>query len=76
MAAKSMADFQEYQYFQNRSFHRAYLDGKLPCLHILCKSNCGKVFFEKKVSCAYKTTFLSVDQEMDLPRYDGLCDGH
>ena len=48
MAAKSMADFLEYQDFQNRPFHRAYLDGKLPCPHILCKSNCGKVFFEEQ----------------------------
>ena len=43
-----MADFLEYQDFQNRPFHRAYLDGKLPCPHILCKSNCGKVFFEEQ----------------------------
>ena len=43
-----MADFRENQYLQNRPFHRAYLDAKLRCPCTLCKSNCGKVFFEKK----------------------------
>ena len=48
MAKASMADFIQTETFENRPFHLGYINKKLPCPHISCRGEDGKVFFEKK----------------------------
>ena len=43
-----MADSIQTENFGSRPFHRAYINRKLPCPHISCKGEAGKVFFEEK----------------------------
>ena len=48
MADASMADFIQTENFQDRPFHRAYMNRILPCPHISCRGEAGKAFFEEK----------------------------
>ena len=48
MADASMADFIQTENFENRPFHRACINRKLPCPNISCRGEAGKVFFEEK----------------------------
>ena len=48
MADASMADFIQTENFENRPFHLGYINKKLPCPHISCRGEDGKVFFEEK----------------------------
>ena len=48
MADASMADFILTRNIENRPFHRACINRKLPCPHISCRGEAGKVFFEEK----------------------------
>ena len=43
-----MADFIQTRNIENRPFHRACINRKLPCPHISCRGEAGKVFFEEK----------------------------
>ena len=43
-----MADSIQTENFESRPFHRAYINRKLPCPHISCRGDAGKVFFEEK----------------------------
>ena len=47
MADRIMADGGGISNFENRPFHHAYLDRKLPCPHISCRNEAGKVFFQE-----------------------------
>ena len=48
MAKASMADFIQTENFENRPFHLGYINKKLPCPHISCRGEDGKVCFEEK----------------------------
>ena len=48
MTDASMADFIQTENFENRPFHLGYINKKLPCPHISCGGEDGKVFFEEK----------------------------
>ena len=48
MADASMADFIQTENFENRPFHLGYINKKLPCPHISCRGEDGKVFFEEE----------------------------
>ena len=48
MANASMADFIRTESFENRPFHLGYINKKLPCPHISCRGEDGKVCFEEK----------------------------
>ena len=48
MADGLMADSIQTENFENRPFHRAYINRKLPCPHISCRGEAGKLFFEEK----------------------------
>ena len=43
-----MADFIQTENFENRPFHLGYINKKLPCPHISCRGEDGKVFCEEK----------------------------
>ena len=48
MADASMVDFIQTENFENRPFHLGHINKKLPCPHISCRGEDGKVFFEEK----------------------------
>ena len=43
-----MADFIQTENFENSPFQLGYINKKLPCPHISCRGEDGKVFFEEK----------------------------
>ena len=43
-----MADSIQTENYESRPFHRAYINRKLPCPHMSCRGEAGKVFFEEK----------------------------
>ena len=48
MAEESMADLVASENFEDRPFRCASFSGNLPCPHISCRGEAGKVFFEEK----------------------------
>ncbi len=57
-----MADDYAISNLENRPFHRAYLDKKLPCPHVSCAAQLGGSFYEETGLAQYYRTNHAADR--------------